>query len=77
MAKLLKLTKRQAQLLDALVELGETDLVARRLGITPRAVGVAINRIMWENKYPNRLTLALARDREHRAREESEKAKQA
>jgi DNA-binding NarL/FixJ family response regulator len=67
MPKPLILTKREAELLDALCELGETDLVARKLGLTQRTVGVYISRIISTNKYPNRLTLALARDRELRS----------
>lgn len=67
MPKPLILTEAQARVLDALCELGETDLVARKLKLSPRTVGVYINRIMQVNKYPNRVTLALARDRENRA----------
>ena len=66
MPKPLILTKREAELLDALCELGETDLVARKLGLTERTVGTYISRIISNNKYPNRLTIALARDRELR-----------
>jgi DNA-binding CsgD family transcriptional regulator len=68
MPKQLLLTEREAQLLDVLCELGETDLVARKLGLSKRTVSIYINRIMAANKYPNRLTLALARDRENRAK---------
>lgn len=67
MPKPLILTEAQARVLDALCELGETDLVARKLKLSPRTVGVYITRIMQVNKYPNRVTLALARDRENRA----------
>jgi DNA-binding CsgD family transcriptional regulator len=66
MPKQLMLTKREAELLDALCELGETDLVARRLGVSEKTVSTYIYRIMTHNKYPNRLMLALARDRENR-----------
>ena len=67
MPKPLILTKTQARVRDTLCELGDTDLVARKLKLSPRTVGVYINRIMQVNKYPNRVTLALARDRENRA----------
>ena len=67
MTKLLILTKREAEILDALCELGETDLVARRVQLTFRTVEAYISRAVRANKYPNRLTLALARDRELRA----------
>jgi len=63
----LKVTPRQAQVLDELCEFGETDLVAYRLKISPRSVTVYINRIMETNGHPNRLTLALAWDRQKRA----------
>jgi hypothetical protein len=55
-------------MLDALCELGETDLVARKLRMSPRTVGTYISRIMAANNYPNRLMLALARDRENRSK---------
>jgi DNA-binding NarL/FixJ family response regulator len=58
------LTEAQARVLDALCELGETDLVARKLKLSQRTVGVYINRIMRTNQYPNRLMLALAWDRQ-------------
>lgn len=64
--KPLIVTPRQAELLDALCELGETDLVARKMNITMVMVGRHIYRIMKANKYPNRLTLALAWDRQKR-----------
>lgn len=59
-------TKRHAQTLDLLCEYGETDLVAYKMGISERTVTNYINRIMWANGYPNRLTLALAWDRQNR-----------
>lgn len=65
--KKLVLTEREAQALDAIVELGQTDLAARKLGVSPRTIEAHIRRIMAANKYPNRLTLALARDRELRS----------
>jgi len=66
MPKPLILTEAQARVLDALCELGETDLVARKLKLSQRTVGVYINRIMRTNQYPNRLMLALAWDKQKR-----------
>ena len=68
MAKPLKLTPREQAVLDAICELGQTDLVARKLDISPRTVEIYISRAMSTNKYPNRLMLALARDRELRSK---------
>lgn len=62
----LNVTPSEAKLLDALCELGETDLVARRTGWTERTVEVYLARLIKKAGYPNRLTLALAWDREHR-----------
>jgi DNA-binding NarL/FixJ family response regulator len=62
----LNVTPSEAKLLDALCELGETDLVARRTGWTERTVEVYLARLIKKVGYPNRLTLALAWDREHR-----------
>ena len=62
----LNVTPNEAKLLDALCELGETDLVARRTGWTERTVEVYLARLIKKLGYPNRLTLALAWDREHR-----------
>lgn len=64
--KSLSVTLRESQVLDALCELGQTDLVARKLGISIRTVENHIQRMMRENSHPNRLTLALAWDREKR-----------
>jgi len=75
--KLLKLSEHEARVLDALCELGETDLVARKLRLSKRTVGTYISRVMAANNYPNRLMLALARDRENRARKEIETTNQA
>ena len=77
MPKLLKLSEHEARVLDALCELGETDLVARKLRLSKRTVGTYISRVMAANNYPNRLMLALARDRENRARKEIETTNQA
>ncbi len=68
MPKPLKLTPREQAVLDAICELGQTDLVARKLDISPRTVEIYISRAMSTNKYPNRLMLALARDRELRSK---------
>jgi DNA-binding NarL/FixJ family response regulator len=62
----LNVTPSEAKLLDALCELGETDLVARKTGWTERTVEVYLARLIKKVGYPNRLTLALAWDREHR-----------
>jgi len=66
--KPLKLTPREQAVLDAICELGQTDLVARKLDISPRTVEIYISRAMAANKYPNRLMLALTRDRELRSK---------
>jgi DNA-binding NarL/FixJ family response regulator len=66
MPKALILTKSQARVLDALCDLGETDLVARKLGLSEKTVTVYISRSLVANQYPNRLMLALAWDRETR-----------
>ena len=66
MPKKLILSPREEQILNAICELGQTDLVARKLDISPRTVEVYVSRIMAANGYPNRLMLALARDRELR-----------
>ena len=68
MPKPLKLTPREQAVLDAICELGQTDLVARKLDISPRTVEIYISRAMAANKYPNRLMLALTRDRELRSK---------
>lgn len=68
MPKPLKLTPREQAVLDAICELGQTDLVARKLDISPRTVEVYVSRIMAANGYPNRLMLALTRDRELRSK---------
>lgn len=68
MTKPLTLTPREQRVLDAICELGQTDLVARKLGVSPRTVEVYISRAMAANRYPNRLMLALARDRELRSK---------
>lgn len=77
MPKKLILTDRQAQALDAIVELGQTDLVARKLGLSVKTIETYISRAMRANKYPNRLTLAVARDRENRAAQDVQKPKAA
>lgn len=66
--KPLLVTFRESQVLDALCDLGQTELVAKRLGITTRTVEAHIQRMMNENGFPNRLTLVLAWDRERRAK---------
>ena len=68
MPKKLILSPREEQILNAICELGQTDLVARKLDISPRTVEVYVSRIMAANGYPNRLMLALARDRELRSK---------
>ena len=77
MPKKLILTDRQAQALDAIVELGQTDLVARKLGLSTKTIETYVRRAMITNKYPNRLTLAIARDRENRAAQDVQKSKTA
>jgi DNA-binding NarL/FixJ family response regulator len=65
--KKLSVTPSEAKLLDALCELGETDLVARRTGLAERTVDEYIGRLTRKLQYPNRLTLALAWDRQTRS----------
>ena len=62
----LKVTPRHAQVLDALCELGDTKLIAHKLKLAPKTVTVYINQAMEANGYPNRVTLALDWDRQHR-----------
>lgn len=64
--KTIKVTKRQREILNALCEYGQTDLIAYTLGITEKSVTEVIGRVMRNNGFPNRLTLALAWDRLHR-----------
>lgn len=66
--KPLKVTPRQAEVLDLLIELGQTKLIAHRMKIDTKTVEMYIHRAMTANGYPNRLTLALAWDREMRAK---------
>ena len=65
--KPLIVTQRQADVLDALCEFGQTDLAARRLGIGARTIEKHLQGIQATNKYPNRLTLVLAWDRQKRS----------
>jgi DNA-binding NarL/FixJ family response regulator len=62
----LSVTPSEAKLLDALCELGETDLVARKTGLTERTTEQYLCRLIKKLGYPNRLTLALAWDRQTR-----------
>ena len=64
--KKLNVTPSEAKLLDALCELGQTDLVARKTGFTERTVDAYLGRLIKKLGYPNRLTLALAWDRQTR-----------
>jgi DNA-binding NarL/FixJ family response regulator len=64
--KKLNVTPSEANLLDALCELGETDLVARKTGLTERTTEQYLGRLIKKLGYPNRLTLALAWDRQTR-----------
>lgn len=66
MKRKLILTPSQARVIDALCELGQTDLVARKLSISIRTVEAHVTTALRINKYPNRLMLVLARDRENR-----------
>ena len=61
-------TPSEAKLLDALCELGQTDLVARKTGWTKRTVEVYLARLIKKLGYPNRLTLALDWDRQQRSK---------
>ena len=64
--KKLLVTPSETKLLDALCEFGETDLVARKTGWTERTVETYLGRLVKKLGYPNRLTLALAWDRQTR-----------
>lgn len=64
--KKLILTPSQGRVIDALCELGQTDLVARKLKISIRTVEAHVTAALKANRYPNRLMLVLARDRENR-----------
>ena len=55
-------------MLNALCELGQTDLVSTKLKITHKTVEAHIFNCMNKNGYPNRLTLALAWDRQQRSK---------
>jgi DNA-binding CsgD family transcriptional regulator len=65
-AKTLILTPSQERVINALCELGQTDLVARKLKISIRTVEAHVTAALKANKYPNRLMLVLAKDRENR-----------
>lgn len=64
--KAIKVTQRQREVLNALCEYGQTDLVAYTLGVKEKSITDIIGLIMRNNGYPNRLTLALAWDRLNR-----------
>jgi DNA-binding NarL/FixJ family response regulator len=66
--KKLNVTPSEARLLDALCELGQTDLIARQTGLSMRTVETYITRLLNKLGYPNRITLALAWDRQTRTR---------
>jgi hypothetical protein len=66
--KKLSVTLSEAKLLDALCELGETDLVAQKTGLTERTTEQYLGRLIRKLGYPNRLTLALAWDRQTRSK---------
>lgn len=65
--KTLDVTPRQAELLDLLVEFGDGPIIARKLGVTPDTVRHAIVRLLDKQGHPNRVTLAVAWDRQRRA----------
>lgn len=67
--KQLNLKPREAAVLEALCTYGNTALAAQSLGIKIKTLETYIYRMMKENGYPNRLTLALAWDREQRPKE--------
>lgn len=67
--KPLNLTPREAAVLEALCTYGNTALAAQSLSIKIKTLETYIYRMMKENGYPNRLTLALAWDREQRPKE--------
>ncbi len=71
--KKLNVTPFEAKLLDALCELGQTDLIARQTGLSIRTVGTYMTRLFTKLGYPNRITLALAWDRQRRSELEKEK----
>jgi len=65
--KKLNVTPSEAKLLDALCELGQTDLVARKTGLSMRTVETYMTRLLNKLGYPNRITMALAWDRQARS----------
>lgn len=67
--RLIQATPRQAQVLDLLVEFGESSLIARKLGLSADTVQGYINKSLDENGHGNRVTLAVAWDRQKRANE--------
>jgi DNA-binding CsgD family transcriptional regulator len=62
--KKLIVTPTEAKLLTSLCELGQTDLVARQTGLSIRTVETYLSRLLIKLGYPNRVTLALAWDRQ-------------
>ncbi len=68
--KKINATPTQARVLDALCEFGQTDLVARKLRISPRTVEGYVSRAMASSGYPNRLMLVLAWDRMKRGKDD-------
>ena len=65
--KKLNVSPSEAKLLDALCELGQTDLIARQTGLSMRTVETYMTRLLSKLGYPNRITLALAWDRQTRS----------
>jgi DNA-binding NarL/FixJ family response regulator len=65
--KKLNVTPSEAKLLDALCELGQTDLIARKTGLSARTVETYMTRLINKLGYPNRITMALAWDRQTRS----------
>jgi DNA-binding NarL/FixJ family response regulator len=65
--KKLNVTLSEAELLNALCELGQTDLIARKTGLSIRTVETYLTRLLNKLGYPNRITLALAWDRQTRS----------
>jgi DNA-binding NarL/FixJ family response regulator len=62
----MKLTKRQVQILELLIEGFEYKEIAQKLGIQHKTVKQQILEAVHVNKYRNRLQMAILYDREKR-----------
>ncbi len=63
----MRVTKRQAQVLDALCEYGHNKLIARALGVDVKAVEAVISRVKTRTGIDSRVVLAVRWDRYKRS----------